>query len=117
MSFIRLNNVFKSYDTRPVLREVYFKLNEGDRVGLIGKNGTYVSFNQVFAELDLTDSVTHAVNVVGLAYSQPRKIVNRCLSLMQFSEMDLNQRIGALSGGQVKPLWGNWSTWQGGKIG
>jgi ATPase subunit of ABC transporter with duplicated ATPase domains len=39
MSLIRLNNVFKSYDNTPVLREIYFKLENGDRVGLIGKNG------------------------------------------------------------------------------
>ena len=39
MSLIRLNNVHKSFDNTPVLREVYFRLSEGDRVGLIGKNG------------------------------------------------------------------------------
>ena len=44
--------------------------------------------------------MTHAVNVVGQAYAAPRKRVNRFLSLMQFSEMDLQQRIGTLSGGQ-----------------
>ncbi|MBN1248341.1 MAG: ABC-F family ATP-binding cassette domain-containing protein, partial [Anaerolineae bacterium] len=40
MSLIRLNNVHKSYQDTPVLRDVYFRLAEGDRVGLIGKNGT-----------------------------------------------------------------------------
>jgi ATP-binding cassette subfamily F protein 3 len=59
-----------------------------------------VYFNQVFTDLDLSDTVTHAVNTVGLAYVAPRKQVNRFLSLMQFSEMDLDQRIGTLSGGQ-----------------
>lgn len=39
MSLIRFHNVFKDYDGKPVLREVYFKLNQGERVGLIGKNG------------------------------------------------------------------------------
>ncbi len=44
MSLIRLNNIHKSYGEAPdkpapVLREVYFKLDRGDRVGLIGKNG------------------------------------------------------------------------------
>ena len=58
-----------------------------------------MDYNQVFAELDLNDLVTHAVNVTGLAFA-PRKQVNRFLSLMQFSEMDLTQRIGTLSGGQ-----------------
>ena len=30
MSLIRLNNVSKNYDDTPVLREVYFRLSEGD---------------------------------------------------------------------------------------
>ena len=46
--------------------------------------------------------MTHAVNAMGdsLAFSAQRKQVNKFLSLLQFSEMDLNQRIGTLSGGQ-----------------
>ena len=39
MSSIRIHNVHKSYDGAPVLREVFFRLSEGERVGLIGKNG------------------------------------------------------------------------------
>jgi ATPase subunit of ABC transporter with duplicated ATPase domains len=127
MSLIRLNNVSKSFDGKPVLREVFFRLSAGDRLGLIGKNGagkttllrtliedeapdsgqvlwskggSYVYFNQVFAELDLNDNLSHAVNIVKLAYLAPRRQVNRFLSLMQFAEMDLSQRIGTLSGGQ-----------------
>ncbi|MBN1979484.1 MAG: ABC-F family ATP-binding cassette domain-containing protein, partial [Anaerolineae bacterium] len=40
MSLIRLHNVAKQYGDNLVLREVYFRLSEGERVGLIGKNGT-----------------------------------------------------------------------------
>jgi ATPase subunit of ABC transporter with duplicated ATPase domains len=65
-----------------------------------GKGVGYVYYNQIFEELDFNDTVTHAVNITGLAYLAPRKQVNRFLSLMQFSEMDLSQRIGTLSGGQ-----------------
>ena len=39
MSLIRFHNLFKQFDSGPVLREVYFRLERGDRVGLIGKNG------------------------------------------------------------------------------
>lgn len=39
MSLIRLHNVSKNYEKKQVLREVFFRLSEGDRVGLIGKNG------------------------------------------------------------------------------
>ena len=40
MSLIRFHNLSKQFDSGPVLREVYFRLERGDRVGLIGKNGT-----------------------------------------------------------------------------
>jgi ATP-binding cassette subfamily F protein 3 len=65
-----------------------------------GEGGDFVYYNQVMDDLDLEDTVTHAVNIVGMAYHASRKKVNRFLSLLQFSEMDLSQRIGTLSGGQ-----------------
>ncbi len=37
--YIRFNQVSKSYEDQPVLREVFFRLSDGDRLGLIGKNG------------------------------------------------------------------------------
>ena len=40
MSLILLQNVTVRYDGRPVLRDVYFRLAAGERVGLIGRNGT-----------------------------------------------------------------------------
>ncbi len=40
MSWIRLNDVAKGYDQKVMLREVFFRLADGDRVGLIGRNGT-----------------------------------------------------------------------------
>src|SRR5688500_19117795 len=45
MSLIRIQNVTMAYETvnhenRIVLREVYLRLWAGERVGLIGKNGT-----------------------------------------------------------------------------
>jgi len=64
------------------------------------KGAAYIYYNEIFENLDLNDSVTHAVNVVGMAYLAPRKKVNAFLGLLQFSEMDLNQKIGTLSGGQ-----------------
>ena len=39
MSLIRLNDVSVVFDGKPVLREAFFRLEHGDRVGLIGKNG------------------------------------------------------------------------------
>lgn len=40
MSLVRLQDVSKSYDDKPVLREVFFRLSRGERVGLIGKIAT-----------------------------------------------------------------------------
>ena len=40
MSLIRLNQVTKRYDDRLVLRDASFRVRTGERVGLIGKNGT-----------------------------------------------------------------------------
>jgi ATPase subunit of ABC transporter with duplicated ATPase domains len=123
----RAEGLAKSYNQQIIFQNVSFELHRGDRIAILGPNGcgkttllrtlvedetpdagevswtkssSYVYFNQVFTELNLDDSVTHAVNVVELAYLAPRKQVNRFLSLMQFSELDLNQRIGTLSGGQ-----------------
>ena len=72
----------------------------GDR--RLGQRGTVVSYNQVLAELDLDDTVTHAVNAMpdSLALTATRKSVGRFLSMFQFSEADLKKRIGNLSGGQ-----------------
>ena len=40
MSLIRLGAVSKRFDGRQVLRKVFFRLDAGDRVGLIGNNGS-----------------------------------------------------------------------------
>jgi len=40
MSLVRLNDVSVSFDRTLVLREAFFRLERGDRVGLIGKNGS-----------------------------------------------------------------------------
>ena len=65
---------------------------------------SFADFNAVLRDLDPKDTVTHAVNTAGgqhsLAGQAQRKHVNRFLSLLQFSEMNLQQKIGTLSGGQ-----------------
>ena len=40
MSLIRLRQLTKRYDERLVLREVFFRIQEGERVGLVGRNGS-----------------------------------------------------------------------------
>jgi ATP-binding cassette subfamily F protein 3 len=123
----RAEAIAKAYDDQILFLDLSFEVQRGDRVAVLGPNGcgkstllrvltedeepdegrvvwskaaSFVHYNEVFEQLDPNDTVTHAVNVVGIAYRAPRKRVNRFLSLMQFSEMDLQQRISTLSGGQ-----------------
>ena len=119
--------ISKAYDSQVLFRELSIEIQRGDRIAVIGPNGCGKTtllrlltgieqpdsgrivwgkaaecsyYNQVFADLDMDDTVTHAVNIVKMAFFKPRKQVNHFLSLLQFSEMDLEQRIGTLSGGQ-----------------
>ena len=123
----RVESASKAYDAQVLFRDLTCDIHREDRIAIVGPNGcgkttllraitedealdsgkiawskgaAFAYYNQIFDELDPSDTVTHAVNVVGLAYLAPRKQVNRFLSLMQFSELDLTQRIGTLSGGQ-----------------
>ena len=121
----------KSYGGLALFSEVSFEVQKGERLAIVGPNGSgkstllrlltgveeadrgeviwpggtsFADFNQILAEQDPGDTVTHAVNTMGgpgsLAFGAQRKQVNKFLGLLQFSEMDLNQRIGTLSGGQ-----------------
>ena len=123
----RVEKLAKAYDQHTLFHDVSFEVTKDDRIAIIGANGSgkstllrlltgeeapdsgrviwnagveFCYFNQVLEELDLQDTVTHAVNIVKLAFLAPRKQVNKFLALMQFSELDLTQRIGTLSGGQ-----------------
>ncbi|MCS5718047.1 ATP-binding cassette domain-containing protein [Herbiconiux sp. CPCC 205763] len=113
----------------PLFSDLTFSLHRGDRVAVLGSNGSgkstlldvltgetdadagqvrwakgvrFVSYNRVYASLDLADSVGHAVNAYpdSLAFSATKKSVGRFLAMLQFSEADLQQKIGNLSGGQ-----------------
>ncbi|WP_230012533.1 ATP-binding cassette domain-containing protein, partial [Microbacterium sp. Bi128] len=66
------------------------------------KGPGFVSYNKMLEELDDADTVSHAVNALpdSLAFSATKKSVNRFLAMFQFSEADLKQKIGNLSGGQ-----------------
>jgi len=39
MSVIRLENVTKKYEDTLIFRDIYFRINKGERIGLIGRNG------------------------------------------------------------------------------
>jgi ATPase subunit of ABC transporter with duplicated ATPase domains len=127
----RMEAVAHAYGEHRLFEGVTLELARGERLGVIGSNGsgkstllrlltgqetpdtgtvvwergvTFADFNAAERDLDLKDTVTHAVNTFGgsssMAGQAQRKHVNRFLALLQFSEMDLQQRIGTLSGGQ-----------------
>jgi ATPase subunit of ABC transporter with duplicated ATPase domains len=119
----------KSYGDRLLFRGLGFELRRGNRVAVLGANGSgkstllrvlmgeekpdsgdvawaagasVVSYNRMLADLDEDDTITHAVNALpnSLALTATRKSVGRFLAMFQFSEAELKQRIGNLSGGQ-----------------
>lgn len=40
MSFVRFENVTKAYASDPILEDINFRVEEGEHIGLIGRNGT-----------------------------------------------------------------------------
>ncbi|MFC8303646.1 ABC-F family ATP-binding cassette domain-containing protein [Specibacter sp. NPDC057265] len=125
----RVESLGKSYGDRTLFSDLSFEIRRGNRIVVLGSNGSgkstllraltgeepadsgyvtwakgggLISYNQVLAELDPEDTVTHAVNAMpdSLALTATKKSVNRFLAMFQFSEAELKQRIGALSGGQ-----------------
>ncbi|GAA0996981.1 ABC-F family ATP-binding cassette domain-containing protein [Subtercola frigoramans] len=125
----RVESLNKSYGDKVLFDGLTLEIRRGNRIVVLGSNGSgkstllrvligeeradagtvdwpkgvaVVSYNRMLAELDDTDTVTHAVNALpdSLALTATRKSVGRFLSMFQFSEADLKQRIGSLSGGQ-----------------
>ncbi|MET0716717.1 MAG: ABC-F family ATP-binding cassette domain-containing protein [Mycetocola sp.] len=125
----RVTGLSKSYGDNVLFSDLTFEIRRGNRIVVLGANGSgkstllrvltgeekadsgeaiwakgsgVVSYNQMLADLDDDDTITHAVNAApgSLAFAATRKSVGRFLSMFQFSEADLKQRIGNLSGGQ-----------------
>ena len=117
----------KAYGGDPLFHDVTFELHQGERLAIVGPNGCgkstllkviageetpdagriswpggvkYAHFNAILRDLPMKDTVSHAVNVVEMVFNAPRKQVHKFLSLLRFSEMDVKQKIGTLSGGQ-----------------
>ncbi|MFF1382537.1 ABC-F family ATP-binding cassette domain-containing protein [Arthrobacter sp. NPDC058288] len=125
----RVEGLAKSYGDKALFNDLGFEIRRGNRIVVLGANGSgkstllkvltgeeeadagvvswakgpgFVSYNRMLEELDDADTVSHAVNALpgSLAFSATKKSVNRFLAMFQFSEADLKQKIGNLSGGQ-----------------
>lgn len=125
----RVESLTKAYGEDRLFADLSFDVHRGDRLAIVGPNGSgkttlidvltggvaadsgqvvwskgirFSYFNWVFDNLESDDTVSHAINAApgSLAFHAPRRKVNRFLSLFQFSEVDLQQKIGTLSGGQ-----------------
>jgi len=86
MSLVRLNNVTVKFSDTLVLREVFFRLEAGDRVGLIGKNGSGKStiLKLVLDQLAPTDGTVAVQDGVKIGY------------FSQFSELDGSRSVLAV---------------------
>ena len=123
----RVEAVSKRYGEQLLFEDLSLAIERGDRLAIVGPNGsgkstllraltgeempdtgrvawpggaTFADFNALMQSLDPDDTVTHAINVTPLAFKESRKMVHRFLTMLQFSEFDIKQRIGTLSGGQ-----------------
>lgn len=78
MSLIRLQNVSKRYDARVILRDVYFRLQAGDRVGFVGRNGAGKTtvLKMVLGQTEPTEGAVEITPGVKIGY------------FSQFSELD-----------------------------
>ncbi len=125
----RVEGLGKSYGSKALFGDLSFEIRRGNRIVVLGANGSgkstllrvltgeeqpdtgevvwakgpgFVSYNRMLEDLDDGDTVSHAVNALpdSLALRATKKSVNRFLAMFQFSEADLKQKIGNLSGGQ-----------------
>jgi ATP-binding cassette subfamily F protein 3 len=125
----RIESLSKSYGDKTLFTDLTLEVRKRNRIVVLGSNGSgkstllrvltgeekadhgradwasgakVISYNKMLDDLDLDDTVTHAVNALpdSLALTATRKSVGRFLSMFQFSEADVKQRIGNLSGGQ-----------------
>lgn len=125
----RVNGLAKGYGDRSLFARLDFEIGRRNRIVVLGANGSgkstllrvltgeeaadggtvawaagarVISYNQVLADLDGDDTLTHAVNAMpdSLALTATRKSVARFLAMFQFSEADKKKRIRELSGGQ-----------------
>jgi len=69
MSYLRFENISKAYNGNPVLDEIDFRVEAGDKIGLIGRNGAGKStlFRIITGEVSADDGVIEKMKRVRIA--------------------------------------------------
>ncbi len=88
MSLIRLNNVTFKYEQLLVLRSVFFRLQPGERVGLIGKNGTGKTtlFKLILGQAAPTEGTVECAPGLKIGYFSQFSSLDGMLSVQQVLE-------------------------------
>ena len=96
MSLIRFHDVTKKYENNQVLRNVYFRLNQGERVGLVGKNGAGKTtvIKLILKQEEPTAGVVEVAKQVQIGYFSQFSEFCRCVVVRAVAE----------AGGKVPPL-------------
>ncbi len=85
MILLTAEKITKSYREKPLLKNISFYLNEGDKIGVIGINGTGKStFLKIIAELETPDSgtITRASGV-RVAYLPQNPVFDENLTVLE----------------------------------
>lgn len=121
ISYLQIDRLTKSYGDRLLFGDVTFGINQGDKIGLIAKNGTGKStMLRIIAGIEAPDSgniVRRSGLKIGYVEQKPQfgapdaTALSACADhdpseaermLTQLGIADVNQPIGTMSGGQQK---------------
>ncbi|TCM96186.1 ATP-binding cassette subfamily F protein 3 [Paenibacillus sp. BK033] len=93
MSVIRLENVTKKYEDAMIFRDIYFRLSQGERVGLIGRNGAGKStvFRLIMGKEEPTNGKVEIDPQVKIGYFSQFSELSGSLSVHQELEMCFEQ--------------------------
>src|SRR6476620_11162580 len=93
MSLIRMENVTKKYEDTLIFRDIYFKVSQGERIGLIGRNGAGKStvFRLIMGKEEPTSGKVEIDPQVKIGYFSQFSEMTGSLSVQQELEMCFEQ--------------------------